>query len=599
MPDTRNTYGQKWSADVHQIDIEFYNIRKGAAWLKERGRTLFQHFQAAQRILWPTDDEHRWSELGLRSMCENDITVFMGAGDTNKTYTMCRYILVDWWADPERTLWLISSTEYRGAELRIWGKIKECYNRAQDQYEKLTGNHLPGKVLESMHAITTDVIDDDKKFARSLQKGLIFVPCKKGNQYVGLSAFIGVKSPRLRHAGDEVQHMSEGFLDAYANWYGKRDFKGVMAGNPTDVEDPLCKAAEPLEGWDNFVDTGKTQTWRSKFFDAHVVAFDGRDSPNDDFNTDTPKYHYLISKKKRDAVARTFGEDSWQFANQCIGKPNRLLVANRVITRTLCEQNRALDSVSWLSDDNHTLIYGLDPAWGGQDRCVGILLEIGTDIENNQVVRVYEPELVPVSIKLPKDPEYQIAAFLAKRLRDLGVPIENCFYDSFGRGTLGHALAFEFGSNTPIPIDSGGKPSDRPVRFDLWTEENGKRRLVKSSEYYSKRVSEMWYSVREAIEGKQIRELPHSVMMEGCQRTFRIVKGNKIEVEPKEDMIARLGRSPDLFDALAIGIEGARQRGFKIKRIGDKTVSPQSSIWFTKQYEKTQSFLKSRQLVDV
>jgi hypothetical protein len=122
---------------------------------------------------------------------------------------------------------------------------------------------------------------------------------------------------------------------------------------------------------------------------------------------------------------------------------------------------------------------------------------------------------------------------------------------------------------------------------------------VKSSEYYSKRVSEMWYSVREAIEGKQIRELPHSVMMEGCQRTFRIVKGNKIEVEPKEDMIARLGRSPDLFDALAIGIEGARQRGFKIKRIGDKTVSPQSSIWFTKQYEKTQSFLKSRQLVDV
>lgn len=64
-------------------------------------------------------------------------------------------------------------------------------------------------------------------------------------------------------------------------------------------------------------------------------------------------------------------------------------------------------------------------------------------------------------------------------------------------------------------------------------------------------------------------------------------------------MIARLGRSPDLFDALAIGIEGARQRGFKIKRIGDKTVSPQSSIWFTKQYEKTQSFLKSRQLVDV
>ncbi len=258
-----NRYGFNFGADATELDVHLFFIKKGKDWLKSQGRELFHHVDAAQKILWPTDDSHRWSVQATRSLCEEDISVFMGAGDTNKTYSMCRYILIDWWADPDNTLWLISSTEYRGAELRIWGKIKECYNRAMTRFD-----YLPGRVLESMHAITTDEIDDDKKFARSMQKGLILVPCLKGGQYVGLSSYVGVKSPRLRHAGDEVQHMSQGFLDAYANWYGKRNFQGVMAGNPTDIEDPLCKAAEPLEGWDNFVDTGKTQQWRSKFFNA-------------------------------------------------------------------------------------------------------------------------------------------------------------------------------------------------------------------------------------------------------------------------------------------------------------------------------------------
>ncbi len=39
-----------------------------------------------------------------------------------------------------------------------------------------------------------------------------------------------------------------------------------------------------------------------------------------------------------------------------------------------------------------------------------------------------------------------------------------------------------------------------------------------------------------------------------------------LKVEPKEKMKLKSGRSPDLFDALAVGVEGARQRGFQIKR---------------------------------
>jgi hypothetical protein len=124
-------------------------------------------------------------------------------------------------------------------------------------------------------------------------------------------------------------------------------------------------------------------------------------------------------------------------------------------------------------------------------------------------------------------------------------------------------------------VDSGARPSKRPVREDLFVEEdNGTKRLKRCDEHYSKFVSELWFSVRYAIEAEQLRGLLNDVMAEGCARIYETVSGNKIEVEPKsdpkkkEDLKRRLGKSPDLFDTTCIVMEGARQRGFKIQRLG-------------------------------
>src|SRR4029077_16518953 len=101
---------------------------------------------------------------------------------------------------------------------------------------------LPGYFLESMKALTTQEIDDDKEYARSLTQGMIFVPCKKGGSFIGFFVFVGVKANRLRHLGGEVQFMEPAFLSAYSNWYGKPNFKGLLDGNPADIGDPLCTA---------------------------------------------------------------------------------------------------------------------------------------------------------------------------------------------------------------------------------------------------------------------------------------------------------------------------------------------------------------------
>jgi hypothetical protein len=78
----------------------------------------------------------------------------------------------------------------------------------------------------------------------------------------------------------------------------------------------------------------------------------------------------------------------------------------------------------------------------------------------------------------------------------------------------------------------------------------------------------MWFSTREAIRMKQVRGLTQEIAYEGQLRMFSVISGNRVDVEPKEDMKERMGFSPDEFDWLAVCVEGARQRGFKIETIG-------------------------------
>ncbi len=368
-----------------------------------------------------------------------------------------------------------------------------------------------------------------------------------------------------------------------------------MAGNPTDISDPLCMAAEPVGGWDTFVDTGKTQEWTSRWYDAHVIAFDGRDSPNND----EPKnsFPFLVSENFVELMRKTHGDDSWQFYQQAIGKPSKGMVSNRVITIGLCERNKAFDDVIW-QDGDFTHLYSLDPAFGGADRCVGMELKFGPDLTGKQILSISEPEIIPIRLNAGLEPEEQIARFIKMKSDQLNITASNIFYDSFGGGLLGFSFAKVFGSNCPVPVNSGDSTSARPVRFDLFvTDSNGRKRLKRCDEEYSKFVTEMWFSTREAIESGQIRNLPKSVAHEGQLRLYSIVKGNKTEVESKDDMKERVKKSPDLYDCFAIGVEGARRLGFKIQRLGlDVEPKKPESNWLKKQSENYQSMIKSKQL---
>lgn len=587
-------YGLDWGQGTDPAQIELKFLRNGGYLTidgEKFGEGMFHHTKQMMQILWPEDDMHRWTDLSLHGIVENEVTVLLGASDTGKTWGAAKWALLDYWVRPDDTLTIVSSTEGRGLELRIWGTIKKLFNRARALHPWLAGN-----ALESMKTITTEKIDEKGERARSIQTGIICIPCVSADK--GLARFVGIKQKRLRHLADEAQAMDRSFLDAYANWYGKEDFKGVLCGNPEDLDCSLCIAAEPEDGWATWADTGKTQQWRGKWYNAWVISLDGRDSPNLEFpETQAVKYPYLIGRKKLKGVAAAEGEDSDIFWSQVIGKPRPGSDQKRVINRQLCEAGGAFDKAIWDGSET-THIVGLDAAYGGVggDRCVLFHIQFGKEVGGRNVICCKPPVLVPVKIGMEDSPENQIARFSMRYCQSYTIPPENFFFD--GRSTLGLAMGMIWSTSVNV-VDFGGPPSARPVSQNeyFWEGDTQTRRLKLCNEHYNKYVSELWFSVRYLIVAKQMRELPKDVAEEGWKRRWDYSTGNRMEVETKAEMKKRTTRSPDLFDGLVIAVEGARRRGFLIETLQNtENVKAEDGEWLEKELSKFRRFQRKREL---
>ena len=558
-------YGLWWPEDADPLRIEFYCIQKGGKFEHEGhegGAGLFHHYKEAIKLIWPDEYSHRWTDLILNEVLNNTITAITGPKDTGKTRTASKYALVDYWAFPDETLFLVSSTTLAALDTRVWGDIKHLFRMAKFRHPWLSGN-----CIDSKRAITTDSLDDQGE-VRDMRKGLLCIPIKNNaGEILSISTYVGIKQKRRRHLGDEFQFCGIGMLDSIANM-NSGDYKGIFLGNPIGQNDPLDKISEPEGGWDSLPEPKKTTVWKNRrFLNSRTICLYGLDSPTFDFPDGVKRFPGLLNKDSIDRVIAGYGKDSHQYFSQCLGIRKPGLNAKRVITHELCKQFKAYEDVVWEGSPT-TKIFALDAAYGGAggDRCVGGYGEFGKSVDGKIVLKVHQPVLVPISVAIQKIPEDQIAEWIKSFCETNGIPSANVFYDSTGRGSLGPSLSKIY-STSIQPVEFGGMPTLRPVTSEMFILDHvtGQRRLKTCREHYSKFVSELWWSARLAIMAEQIRGLSESVVDDGCQRQWSEVGGNKIEVETKRDMKERTGQSPDLFDWFVTLVEGARRRGFHIK----------------------------------
>jgi hypothetical protein len=594
-------YGLQIVADDpdRELKVEMEAIRRGGVWHnkgKLEGLGLAQHYKNACRLIWPHLDWHRWMEL-----CNNEVrrggakcTVLMGCGSSGKTNMASWQYLLEYYCNPHDTLVLISSTDMRGLELRCWGEIKMLHEKATERYPG-----LPGYLIDSKHCITTDELGEDevtqRMRTRDLRKGVIGIPTVQGGKNIGLGRWVGIKQKHLRLIADDCTAMAPVFLAAFANLNNNIDFQAIILGNPDDTLDPLGIASEPKEGWSSHLEPEKTSVWDTKFFNGRCINLVGTDSPN--FDQPETLYPYLISKKKIDETLSAFAADSFEYFSQCVGVMKISQLSRRVITRDLCTQFNARDNCLFDGDSPLTRICALDAAYGGDRMPIGYI-EFGRCLDGKVRVKMYAPTLLSLKARTtePMDAENQIAVQVKAFCELHSIPPANFFHDSTGRGSLGTALARVWSADCN-PVEFGGKPTQRPVSTDhfIYDKKTGQRRLQRCDEFYSKFVTEMWFSIRYTIEADQMRGLTEPVIHELSSRRWTRTKDDLIKVETKVEFKEQFGYSPDLADWLSICIEGARRKGFTISKLS--AAQPNKNYdWLSDMRRERQELKKSKQL---
>ena len=588
--------------DYPDLAIEFDAIVKGGRWRNPAGQKcglgLFEHFLRARSLIWPERYRHEWTDLLYRNFVQNDITIMMGAASTQKTSHASEYALIRYWTSPFNTLVVVSTIDMDKLDTGVFAEIKMLWEAGCARWPWLAG-HL----LEHRRVILTDDIAEGD--VRDFRRGIFGRPCYVGGRWVGLGKLAGTKQDNIVYLADELQFMAETFMQSWPNLFSNGSVKIIGSGNPKhDPDDQLGCAAEPKEGWASIGEPSITTTWPTRYTGGVCVNLVGIDSPNfraaaQGLPEPFPK---LIGPRFAARIATDYGADSPEYYTQVKGVMRIDMAVKRVITRMLCREHGAMGKVIW-SGKPTVKVMGLDPSYGGGDACIQIVLEFGEDVSGQEIMRVASMKQIKLNISLQKSIEDQIADAVWQSCEQEKIQYTNVFYDPYGKGTIGYAFSRRFPQGRcPIPVDSGGRPTSRAVRSGLFVDQADSygqiiKRLKRCDEHYSKFVSEAWFSVRYVIEAGQMRDLPEDVMMEGCGRKYEPVAGNKIEVEPKDKMKERGLKSPNKFDALAIAVEGARQRGFVIGKLSNATIDekPQDD-YVTEEAKKWRNAIQSKLL---
>lgn len=611
-------YNLLWPNSKDPLAIELDMIRHGGQWTKSNGELagngLFYHYRRFQEIAWPEKIwekgpfRNHWAEKCLEVYLNNTYIGAMGCAGSGKSDSFGGNVLTDWYAHSDCTTVLVSSTDLKSLELRIWGMIKKYHKTA-----KSNRGWLPGYLIEGKQMLTLNP-REEADAGRDFKNGIIAVACKKGSQFVGLGPLIGIHNKRVRLLADECNLMPRAFLDAAANLSKCENFKLVGLGNPNETTNAhgfLCEPSVDLGGWEGSIDQSPgTKTWATRFPNGICIQLPGSDSPNMAASLgDPPPFPFLITRQQMLDDAAIWGVDDWHYTMMNEAKMPRGQGTRRVLTRQMCQKFGAFGPPNW-RDSRRTKIAFLDAAYRGVggDRCVFGELQFGQEVEplstdtlvTNMISQT--PELararhivalidlisIPLSSAQGADsPEDQIVKFVTEQCTNRGIGPQNFFYDAGMRTSLVTAFS-RLWDPAVNSIDCGGRPSERNVSSEI---------QVPCREYYSKFVTELWFTVRYAVEAGQFRGMTEEAMTEFSQREWKMVSGNRIEVEAKDEMKVKTGRSPDLADAIAIGMHGAVNRGFLITKLA--TLSPKlkkGPDWRDELKKRARSFNRSGQL---
>ena len=549
-------YGRSWEkdgADPTPLDIELAAFSMGLK-KSQGGLGKAMHYKKVVSAIWPKFEWNPWAELAAQALCARDAVGLTAGKDSSKSESLAIWALVNWFCDPIHTLCIITSTDNKSAEQRIWGAVVRRYREAC----RNLGVEI-GRLVGSQHIIKLDSAEFDVGDNASI------CLIAAGDKYKeeALKKLQGRKNVRILLILDELQDCTADVTDfAIWNLKGKGYFHVSAAGNAGSIFDPHGRFCEPVDGWMSITEDDQHWDIMVAGIKGLCLHFDGEKSPNNEQWDKSKKiqYPYLIKPEDVRTAKKILGETNPTYYRQYRGIwPPGNSDDTRVFTEVLIKTHKATDPVEWPYGYRPHQLLGIDPNYvSGGDRFIATHGEWGKARNGIwQLNIVHHYNLIRPRDKQDEEYAYAMIDEIVKLRDRLGIQNMNIAVDASAGG-----LFWAIGERGPLrgwlDVDFSGAPSDKPISTkELLRNDDGEE--VAPKELFVNRTTELIFALRYFMEHGQIRGIGTDLAQEMVGRMFE-KRNRKLIIESKKDYKKRLGKSPDLTDSTEILLDLVRER---------------------------------------
>lgn len=488
-----------------------------------------------RRVVW-----NEWTERILKELIggwdAKRFVGFAGCSSSGKSDTVALYGLMEYWARPSETFFLVMSTTKQAARMRIWKSVTQFWGQA-----KRMG--CPGKLVDSMGEIR----GVDQLGNLTGNSGVKLLAAGNQDSEEACKTLLGVKNPNVVIGADEFNELGDGILKtAYENMTSNARLNFAGMANPDKLTDPFADLCEPSGGWKSVNDT--QESWRTKY--GRCIRFDAERSPRIT-EDDGERFHWQPDQAYCDRIAENRGGKKsrgyYRFV-KAFWCPDG--AANSVYSEVELMSGVALELMEPRWDEEPAVLSSIDPSFSrGGDRSCACVGKLGM-VEGRAHLHIVLEQTLTEDIQNKTVPlTHQIVRQWKKLSEDFGVMPGRAILDNTGAGTpFGHVVDLEW-SPAVQKVNFQGKASDRTVVF-----------RGMDCKYFNKN-SELWIQPKEFIRSNQISGISKSLMAELVEREFHDKESMTVRVESKDDAKRRLKRSPDLADAFLLLVEKAVTMG--------------------------------------
>ena len=511
-----------------------FSPEKRFEYLKKAIDLAFNCEGSIRRVIW-----NPWTERMLKACIGNwdqkRFAGLAGCSSSGKSDTVALYGLMEYWARPADTYFLVMSTTKQAARMRIWKSVTQFWGQA-------VRKGCPGKLVDSIGEIK----GVNALGAVSGNSGIKLLAAGKQDAAETCDTLLGVKNKNVVIGADENNTLGDGILKtAYENMTSNERLNFIGMANPDKLTDPFADLCEPKNGWKS-VNLGDDE-WRTKY--GMCYRFNAEESPrileaNDELYWQPDKAYCERIAENRGGK-RSRGYYRFVLAFWC---PDG--AENSVYSETEMMQGGALTEAEPRWDHEPIVVTGLDPSFSRNgDRSQACFGKVGKVNGVDHFHVCYETLISEDASDKTTPLTHQIVYGWVEVCKEWGVLPTRAAMDNTGSGiSFGHVVDKEW-SPAVQKVNFQGSPSDQKVKFRM-----------EECEYFNKN-SELWIQPKEFIRSGQITGISKELMEEMVEREFHGKETRKLRVESKEDVKKRMKKSPDRADAFLLAFEKAVTMG--------------------------------------